>query len=198
MLVLGLTGGVAMGKSTVAGMFREEGAAIFDADKAVHALYRGPAVALIEQAFPGTAANGTVDRAKLAAIVTKDKAALATLEGIVHPLVQAAEEEFVAEAARRGARVAVLDIPLLFETGGDKRVDAVVVVTTSPEIQRERLAERLGMTPTQLAALMARQMPDAERRRRAHFVIDTSGPLEATREQVRGVLRALAARAGAD
>jgi dephospho-CoA kinase len=192
MLVLGLTGGVAMGKSTVAGMFREEGAAIFDADKAVHALYRGPAVALIEQAFPGTAANGTVDRAKLAAIVTKDKAALATLEGIVHPLVQAAEEEFVAEAARRGARVAVLDIPLLFETGGDQRCDAVVVVSAPAEVQRTRAFERPGMTEEKLAAILAKQMPDAEKRRRAEFVVDTSRGYEAARAQVRDILARIA------
>jgi dephospho-CoA kinase len=195
MLVLGLTGGVAMGKSTVAQMFAAEGAAVFDADEAVHALYAGAAAPLIEAAFPGTTVNGTVDRVRLAAIVTKNPDALKRVEAIVHPLVQDAEGAFVAEAGKRGYRVAILDIPLLFEVGADRRVDAVIVVSTAPAIQRERLATRHGLTQTQLAALIARQMPDAERRRRAHFVIDTSGPLDATRDQVRGVMRALAARA---
>jgi dephospho-CoA kinase len=192
-LVLGLTGGLAMGKSTVGEMFAEQGAAVFDADKAVHALYDGDATPLIEVAFPGTTANGSVDRRKLGAVVSADPAALARLEAIVHPLVEEVERVFVATAERAGRRVAVLDIPLLFETGGDKRVDAVVVVTTSAKIQRERLAHR-GMDAAAMAALLARQMPDAEKRRRAHFVIDTTGAFAATRAQVRDVLRALAAR----
>ena len=198
MLVLGLTGGVAMGKSTVAEMFAAEGAAVFDADKVVHALYAGPAVGPIEAAFPGIAANGVVDRRKLAALVARDPAALARLEAIVHPLVREAEEAFRRRAATSGARFAVLDIPLLFETAADRRVDVVVVVTATPEVQRERVRSRGGMTDAELAALNARQVPDAEKRRRAHFVIDTGGTFDATRGQVRGVLRALAARAAAD
>jgi dephospho-CoA kinase len=195
MLVLGLTGGLAMGKSTVAEMFAAAGAAVFDADKAVHALYRGAAVAPIEAAFPGTTAGGVVDRRKLAALVATDPAALARLEAIVHPLVREAEEVLRRAAARSGSRVVVLDIPLLFETGAQKRVDAVVVVSTSPEIQRQRVSQRGGLSEAELAALTARQMPDAEKRRRAHFVIDTGGSLEETRNQVSDVLRALAARA---
>jgi dephospho-CoA kinase len=196
MLVLGLTGGLAMGKSTVAAMFGEEGAAVFDADRAVHALYAGKAVPLVEAAFPGTTRSGAVDRQKLAAVVTADPAALARLEAIVHPLVWTAVAEFSEAASRAGRRFAVLDVPLLFETGAARRVDAVVVVSTDPATQRERLAQR-GISEAQAAALLARQMPDAEKRRRAHFVIETSGPFGATREQVRGVLRALAARAAA-
>jgi dephospho-CoA kinase len=194
MLVIGLTGGLAMGKSTVAAMFGVEGAAVFNADKTVHALYRGAALPLVEAAFPGTTANGAVDRHRLGAAVTGNPAALARLEAIVHPLVKAAEDEFKATAARAGTRVVVLDIPLLFETGAEQRVDAVVVVSTSAEIQRQRLKER-GMGEAEAATLIARQTPDVEKRRRAHFIIDTSGPLDATRGQVRGVLLALAARA---
>jgi dephospho-CoA kinase len=197
MLVLGITGGVAAGKSTVAAMFGEEGAAVFDADQAVHALYRGVAAPVIEAAFPGTTTGGVVDRSKLAAIVTKDRTALARLEAIVHPLVRAAEEAFRADAESAGYRVAVLDIPLLFETNADKRVDAVVVVTASDEIQRQRLGRRGGMSEAVLAALIARQTSDAEKRRRAHFIIDAGGELEATRNAVRAVLRALAATAAA-
>jgi len=196
MLVIGLTGGVAMGKSTVAEMFAAEGAAVFDADRAVHALYHGGAAAgAIEDAFPGAVAGGIVDRRKLAALIARDSAALARLEAIVHPLVRAAEDAFRHTAAMSGSRIAVLDIPLLFETGGDRRVDAVVVVSTTPEIQRQRATRRGGLSELELAALTARQMPDAEKRRREHFIIDTSGPLEATRRQVRDLMRALAARA---
>jgi dephospho-CoA kinase len=196
MLVIGLTGGVAMGKSTVAEMFAGEGAAVFDADRAVHALYQGGAAAgAIGDAFPGAVAGGIVDRRKLAALIARDSAALARLEAIVHPLVRAAEDAFRRAAAMSGSRIAVLDIPLLFETGGDRRVDAVVVVSTTPEIQRQRATRRGGLSELELAALTARQMPDAEKRRRSHFIIDTSGPLEATRRQVRDLMRALAARA---
>jgi dephospho-CoA kinase len=196
MLLLGLTGGLAMGKSTVAAMFGEEGAAVFDADKAVHALYAGKAVPLIEAAFPGTTANGSVDRQELGTRVAGDPAALARLEAIVHPLVWAVEAEFTGAASRAGHRFAILDIPLLFETGADRRMDAVIVASTSPETQRQRLAGR-GIRKEQFEALIARQMSDADKRARAHFVIDTSGPFAATREQVRGILRALAARAAA-
>lgn len=195
MLVLGLTGSLAMGKTTVTAMFAAEGAATYNADAAVHALYRGAAVAPIEAAFPGTTSGGAVDRAKLAERVTGNTAVLATLERIVHPLVRAAEEDFRAKAAAQGRRVIVLDIPLLLETGGEARVDAVVVVSAGEEIQRARMMSRAGMSADKAAAFLARQMPDADKRARAHFIVDTSGELEATRAQVRDILRALAGRA---
>ena len=194
MLVLGLTGSLAMGKTTVTAMFAGEGAATYSADAAVHALYRGAAVAPIEAAFPGTTVGGAVDRARLAQRVTGNPAALATLERIVHPLVRASEEQFRAKAAAEGRRIVVLDIPLLFETGGEARVDAVVVVSAPEKIQRERIMARAGMSVDKAAALLARQMPDADKRARAHFIVDTSGELDATRAQVRDVLRALSGK----
>ena len=196
MLVLGLTGSLAMGKTTVTAMFAGEGAATYSADAAVHALYRGAAVAPIEAAFPGTTAGGAVDRARLAERVTGNPAALATLERIVHPLVRQAEERFRAKAAGDGRRVIVLDIPLLFETGGEARVDAVIVVSAPKEIQRKRIMTRAGMNADKAAALLARQMPDADKRARAHFIVDTSGEMAATQRQVRDVLRALAGKIG--
>ncbi len=192
MLVLGLTGSVGMGKSTTAGFFREAGAPVHDADAAVHRLYAGEAVPLIEAAFPGTTAGGKVDRGKLAARVLDDPAALKKLEGIVHPLVHASEERFLAEAQARGEKVVVLDIPLLFETGGEERVDAVVVVSAPPDVQRARVLERPGMTAEKFEAILANQLPDAEKRRRADFVVDTSQGFEAARAQVRAVLDAVA------
>jgi dephospho-CoA kinase len=192
MLVLGLTGSLAMGKSTVTRMFAEEGAATHDADAAVHALYRGAAVAPIEAAFPGTTRDGAVDRAALAARVTGNPAALAALERIVHPLVRESEERFRAAAGRR---TLVLDIPLLLETGSEARVDAVVVVSARADIQRARILARPGMSEEKAAALLARQMPDQEKRARAHFIIDTSGSLATTQQEVRDLLRALAGRA---
>jgi dephospho-CoA kinase len=195
MLIIGLTGGVATGKSTVAQMFADEGAAVFDADAAVHRLYAGAAVAHVATAFPAAIGVGAVDRARLAAIVTRDPAALARLEAIVHPLVRTAQDEFLAAANRSGRRIAVLEIPLLFETGGDRLVDVIVVVSAPLEVQRERVRERGRMTDSELDALTARQTSDTEKRSRAHFVIDTNQPKEATREDVRAVIRALAASA---
>jgi dephospho-CoA kinase len=197
MLVLGLTGSLGMGKSTAAAMFARAGAAVFDADRAVHMLYSGAAVDPVEAAFPGVAVDGIIDRARLAARVAGDPAALARLEAIVHPLVRAAESAFRARAAVEGRRFAVLDVPLLLETGGEGRVDAVVVVSTTAAIQRERALARPGMTEARFEALAARQMPDAEKRRRAHFIIDSGGPLVATAHQVADVLRALAGAAAA-
>lgn len=197
MLVLGLTGALAMGKSTVAAMFAEEGAAVFDADRAVHRLYAGAAAPLVEAAFPRTTENGVVDRRRLAAAIAGDRAALSRLEAIVHPLVREAENRFRAEAAAAGRRVLVLDIPLLFETGGEARVDAVAVVTATPAIQRQRIGEREGLSEEQRATLVARQMSDADKRARAHFIIDTGGDFAATRQQVRDVLRALAGASAA-
>ena len=158
----------------------------------VHRLYEGEAVPPIEAAFPGTTAGGKVDRTKLGARVLGDAAALKRLEAIVHPLVRDAERRLLAEAEARGDKIAVLDIPLLFETGGDARVDAVVVVSAPPEVQRARVLERPGMTAEKLEAILAKQMPDAEKRRRADFVVDTSHGFDAARAQVRAVLDAVA------
>jgi|SRR4029078_1467801 dephospho-CoA kinase len=188
MFVLGLTGSLGMGKSTTAGFFAELGVPVHDADAAVHRLYEAEAVPLIETAFPGTTAEGAVDREKLARRVLDDPAAIKKLEGIVHPLVRAAEEQFLAEAARKNTRVAVLDIPLLFETGGDRRCDAVVVVSAPEDIQRIRIFSRPGMTEQKFAGIVANQMPDAEKRRRADFVVDTSKGFDAARAQVREIL----------
>jgi dephospho-CoA kinase len=192
MFVLGLTGSLGMGKSATAKMFAEEGVPVHDADAAVHDLYEGTAASLIEAAFPGTTAAGKVDRAKLAERVLGENAALEKLEAIVHPLVCRAEQAFLAAAARKGARAAVLDIPLLFETGGDGRCDAVVVVSAPPEIQRARVFERPGMTEQKFAAILAKQMPDADKRARADFVVDTSRGFEAARTQVRDILARIA------
>ncbi|MET0536958.1 MAG: dephospho-CoA kinase [Xanthobacteraceae bacterium] len=191
MIILGLTGSVGMGKSATARLFAEEGTPVHDADAAVHRLYEGEAVAAIEAAFPGTTSGGRVDRGKLAARVLGHPSALARLEAIVHPMVRAAEEELIALAEARGDKVVVLDIPLLFETGGDERVDAVVVVTAPAETQRTRVLDRPGMTMEKLEAILAQQIPDAEKRRRADFVVDTSRGFEAAREQVRAILRAM-------
>jgi dephospho-CoA kinase len=192
MFVLGLTGSLGMGKSTTARFFAEAGVPVHDADAVVHRLYEGEAVAAIEAAFPGTTAAGTVDRGLLAARVLNDPAALKRLEDIVHPLVHAAERRLLAEAKANGEKVAVLDIPLLFETGGDRRVDAVVVVSAPPEVQRARVLERPGMTIEKLESILARQMPDAEKRRRADFVVDTSRGFDAARNEVRAILDAVA------
>lgn len=192
MFVLGLTGSLGMGKSTTAKFFAEEGVPVYDADAAVHRLYEGEAVPLIEAAFPGTTANGKVDRETLARRVLGDAAAIAQLEAIVHPLVGRARESFLAEAERKGAAVAVLDIPLLFETGGDKRCDAVVVVSAPAAVQRERAFSRPGMTEDKFRAILAKQMPDAEKRARADFIVDSGQGFDAARAQVREILARVA------
>jgi dephospho-CoA kinase len=192
MFVLGLTGSLGMGKSTTAGFFAELGIPVHDADAVVHRLYKNEPAALIEAAFPGTTAHGEVDREKLAKHVLADPAAVKKLEAIVHPLVRAAEEEFLAEAERKNARVAVLDIPLLFETGGDRRCDAVVVVSAPEDVRRTRIFERPGMTAQKFAAIVANQMPDAEKRKRADFIVDTSIGFDAARAQVREILARVA------
>lgn len=188
MIVLGLTGSLGMGKSTTAKFFAEEGVPVHDADAAVHRLYEGEAVPLIEAAFPGTTAAGKVDRGKLGERVIGDAAAMKKLEAIVHPLVRRAEERFLAEAERRGAKVAVLDIPLLYETGGDSRCDAVVVVSAPAGTQRARMMERPGMSEQKFNALLAKQMPDADKRARADFIVDSGQGYEAARAQVREIL----------
>jgi dephospho-CoA kinase len=187
-----LTGSLGMGKSTAARFFAEEGVPVHDSDATVHALYEGEATPLIEAAFPGSSAGGKVDRTKLAAMVLNDKAALARLEAIVHPMVTASREKFLAEAQRQGAKVVVFDIPLLFETKAERGCNAVVVVSAPAEIQRKRAFERPGMTDDKLAAILAKQMPDAEKRRRADFIVDSSQSFEHTRSQIREILRQVA------
>jgi dephospho-CoA kinase len=188
MIILGLTGSIGMGKSTTAKLFAEAGVPVYDADAAVHRLYEGEAVPVIEAAFPGTTVNGKVDRDRLSAQVVHDPAAIKRLEGIVHPMLGASRQKFLHDAEQSGAPVAVVDVPLLYETGGEKRVDAVVVVTTSPEIQRQRILARDNMTGEKLDAILARQLPDPEKRRRADFVVDTSHGLDPVRARIRDIL----------
>ena len=195
--ILCLTGSLGMGKSRTAGFFAEAGVPVYDSDAAVHALYEGEAVALIENAFPGTTAGGKVDRIKLAAMVLGDAAALARLEAIVHPLVGRSRDKFLAEAQARGAAVVVLDVPLLFETGGQAGCDAVVVVSAPYEMQRRRAFDRPGMTEEKFTALLAKQTPDAEKRLRADFVVDSSQSFDHARAQVRDILRVVAKMRGA-
>ncbi len=190
--VLCLTGSLGMGKSTAAKFFAEAGVPVHDSDAVVHALYEGEAVPAIERAFPGATVGGKVDRAKLAAMVLGDAAALARLEAIVHPLVSAARDAFLAQAQARGAPVVVLDIPLLFETAAERHCDAVVVVSAPPEVQRQRAFERSGMTEEKFVALRGKQMPDAEKRRRADFIVDSSQGFDHSRAQVRDILRVVA------
>ena len=188
MRILGLTGSIGMGKSTTAKLFAEAGVPVYDADAAVHQLYEGEAAPAIEAAFPGTTLNGKVDRQRLSARVVHDPAAIKQLEQIVHPMLGASRQKFFAEADAAKAPVVGRDIPLLFETGGEKRVDAVVVVSTSPELQRERVLARGTMDQAKLDAIIAKQMPDAEKRKRADFVVDTSHGLEPVRVQIAHIL----------
>ncbi len=196
MIVIGVTGSIGMGKSTIAERFRQLGVPVCDADALVHKLYEGEAVAPIEAAFPGTTSGGKVDRTKLGQAVLGDPCGLKRLESIVHPLVQAAEREFLRDAAEQAARMSVLEIPLLFETGGDARVDVTVVVSAPAEIQRKRVLQRPGMTAAKLEAILARQMSDAEKRRRADFVVDTSGSIAESYAQVDAIVAALQNRGG--
>ncbi len=188
MIILGLTGSIGMGKSTTAKLFAEAGVPVYDADATVHMIYEGEAAPAIEAAFPGTTVDGRVDRAKLSAQVVHDAAAMKRLEQIVHPMLRAYHQKFLDDAERSGAPVAVVDVPLLFETGGEKRVDAVVVVTTSPEVQRQRILARDNMTGEKLDAILARQLPDAEKRKRADFIVDTSHGLDPVRARIRDIL----------
>lgn len=188
MIVLGLTGSVGMGKSTTAQMFVEEGVPMFDADAAVHQLYAGEAVPLIEREFPGTTRNGTVDREKLSAQVVGKPEALSKLEKLIHPLVGKLRAQFMADAEKSGAKAVLLDIPLLFETGDPAKFHAVIVVSAPHDIQRARVLARPGMTPEKFEAILKRQLPDSEKRARADFVIDTGQGLEFARKQVKEVL----------
>jgi len=188
MIILGLTGSIGMGKSTTAQLFAEAGVPVYDADATVHRLYEGEAAPPIEAAFPGTTLEGKVDRPRLSARVVHDPAAMKQLEAIVHPMLGESRKLFLEQAERSGAPVAVVDVPLLYETGGERRVDAVVVVTTTPEIQRQRILARENMTPEKLDAILDRQMPDSEKRKRADFVVDTSHGLEPVRGRIRDIL----------
>lgn len=192
MRILGLTGSIGMGKSTTAKLFMEAGVPVYDADAAVHEIYQGEAAPAIEAAFPGTTVDGKVDRPKLSAQVVHDPAAMKRLEQIVHPMLGASRQRFFDDATASGAPIVVMDVPLLFETGGEKRVDAVVVVTTDPKTQRERIMARGTMTAEALDAILARQLPDAEKRKRADFVVDTSHGLDPVRQRIRDILQQVA------
>jgi dephospho-CoA kinase len=191
MIVLGLTGSIGMGKSATAKMFAEAGVPVHDSDETVHRLYAGKAAPLVEAAFPGTTRSGVVDRASLGAKVLGDPAALKKLEAIIHPLVRTDADAFLARHRAAAAPLAVLDIPLLFETGGRNRVDKVVVVTASPEIQRERVLARPGMSEEKFSSILAKQVPDAEKRRQADFIIDTGHGFDAAREAVEAIVAEL-------
>jgi dephospho-CoA kinase len=191
MIILGLTGSIGMGKSTAASMFADAGVPIYSADEAVHRLYSGQASSLIEAAFPGMVADGTVDRKKLSAAVLGKPEELKKLEAIIHPLVHEEETAFLERARANGADIALLDIPLLFETGAEKRVDKVAVVSAPAEIQRERVLSRPGMSEEKFEAILARQMPDAEKRLRADFIIDSSGGFDETRQQIESIIAEL-------
>ena len=190
MIILGLTGSIGMGKSTTGRMFADEGALVWDADAAVHRLYArgGAAVGPLGKAFPGVVVDGAVDRVRLAEALGHDDTAFKRLEAIVHPLVAQDRAEDLAAARAESVRLAVLDIPLLFETGGDAFVDAVVVVTADPEVQTARVLARSGMTRERFEAILARQTPDAEKRRRADFLVDTGRGLDTARAQVRQIV----------
>jgi dephospho-CoA kinase len=194
MLVVGLTGSIAMGKSTAAAHLRSRGVPVFDADASVHEIYREEAVPLIEAAFPGTTDTEGVSRSKLSDMLQRDPAGFKTLEAIVHPLVRERERRFLEEAEAAAQPLAILDVPLLYETGLDTALDAVIVVSASAEAQRERALLRPGMTSEKLDQILARQMPDEEKRRRAHFVVDTNGPPGPSLHQLDAILGVLSGR----
>lgn len=194
MIVIGLTGSIGMGKTTAAARFGERGVPVCDADAEVHRLYNGAAVAPIEAAFPGTTVNGRVDRQRLAEVLLGDHDDFKRLEAIVHPLVQAAERDFLRVESRRGARLAVLEIPLLFETGADARVDVTVVVSAPLDVQRARVLARPGMTAEKLDAVLARQLADSEKRRRADFIVDTGQSGAATQARIDHIIAELSSR----
>ncbi len=192
-LFIGLTGSIGMGKSTTAKMFAHRGIPVHDADQVVHDLYRGEAAPMIEAAFPGTVGDEGVDRAKLAKYVVGNDAQMKRLEAIVHPLVRQADEDFRHRMIESGEPLAILDIPLLFETSGEDRVDIIVVVTAPAEIQRQRVLDRPGMSVEKFESILERQTPDAEKRQRADFVIDTSLGMENARLQVDTIIKQLKA-----
>lgn len=192
MLICAMTGSIAMGKSTTANMFRQSGIPVFDADTAVHRLYAGRAAPLIEAEFPGTTVKGRVDRDRLAEQVLGDREKLARLEELVHALVAEDRQGFLSDAETAGHRKVLLDIPLLFETGGDRNADLTIVVTASAEVQRRRVLQRSGMDDEKLKAILDRQMPDGEKRRRAHFLVDTGYGVDSAERQVAAIMRSIA------
>lgn len=194
MIVLGLTGSIGMGKSTTAGFFRAEAIPVYDADAAVHDLYRNEAIAAIQAEFPSAVADGKVDRSVLRELVIGKQAALAKLEALIHPLVRERERRFINHWRQEKAPLVVLDIPLLFETNGNTRCDAVAVVSARPDIQRSRVLARGQMTAGDLAAILAKQMPDGEKRKRAHFIVDSSEGFDSARRQVKNIIAVLAGR----
>jgi dephospho-CoA kinase len=196
MILIGLTGSIAMGKSTVAAMFAAAGAPVFDSDAAVHAFYRSPEAQIVEAEFPSVSRDGAIDRNRLADLVVGDSSALARLEGIVHPVVEMARKAFVQKALAERARQVVIDIPLLLEIGADRSVDLVIVVSAPASVQKARALARPGMTRQRFESILARQASDREKRRRAHFIIDTGGSMEATMAQMRDILRCSAAMTG--
>lgn len=196
MIVAGLTGSIAMGKSTVAAMFAELGCPVFDADAAVRDFYATDGVATVENLFPGVTSKGVVDRQKLSERVLGDSEALGKLERTVHPAVAARRVSFILASRAARCRLVFLDVPLLFESGGDRLVDLAIVVSAAPDIQELRALARPGMTREKFQSLLARQMPDAQKRRRAHFVIDTNGSRQQTRSEVQDLVRALSAMPG--
>lgn len=194
MIVIGLTGSIGMGKTTTANLFAEEGVPVCDSDALVHDLYQSDAVLPIAAAFPQAVQEGKVDRDILSQILRENTAQFSVLEGIVHPLVRIKQDEFVAKQKQKGEAVALLDIPLLYETKAEGRVDVVVVASCSADIQRERVLSRPGMTEEKFAMILSRQMPDVDKRRKADFIIDTGRGIDDARTQVRSVLRALSQR----
>ena len=192
MRILGLTGSIGMGKSATARLFRDAGVPVHDADDVVHQLYAGEAAPLIEAAFPGTTGPQGVNRAALGQAVLGDPAALRRLEGLIHPLVARQRELFLSEQRRNGAALVVLDIPLLFETGGEALVNVIIVVSAPKSVQKARVLARPGMSSARFEAIMAQQLPDAEKRRRAHVILNTGGGIDLTRRAVQTLLRALA------
>lgn len=195
MIIVGLTGSIGMGKTTTAALFADEGVPVNDADQVVHDLYRSDAVEPIRAMFPDAIVDGIVDRKKLSENLAKNPAKFVDLEAVVHPLVRAREKAFLDEQRALGKKVVVLDIPLLFETGGDRRVDKIVVVSCEPDVQRERVLSRPGMTPEKFELILARQTPDAEKRARADYVIDTGHGIDMARSQVKTLLKELGEQA---
>jgi dephospho-CoA kinase len=193
MKIIGLTGSIGMGKSTTAAMFREAGIPVYDADAAVHEAYDvgGVAVGPVGEAFPGVVKDGRIDREELRKRVLGNPEALKVLNGIVHPLIGKSRAKVFADAEAAGADMVILDVPLIFETGGEKNMDAVIVCSAPPDVQRERVLAREGMSPERLDAILAQQVPDAEKRARADYVVDTGKGLEPAREQVKAIIEAL-------
>ncbi|MEM9026905.1 MAG: dephospho-CoA kinase [Pseudomonadota bacterium] len=195
-LVIGLTGSIGMGKSTVAGWMRDRGLPVSDSDQIVHDLYEGAAVSAIEAAFPGSTESGRVDRAKLGSMLVADPEKFAVLEDLVHPMVRRAQHQFLSDCVTDGKPAAVLEVPLLFETGGDARVDVTIVVHAAPDVQRDRVLARPSMTEDKLSSILARQLPSSEKARRADFVVDTGGTLAESEAQLDAVVAVLRERKG--